>query len=296
MLQQHKHLCGTGGHPVRHWTDSPRRACRLFARRDRHVAPQARCLCYYVATQMRTAFLGIWRAFAVTFFSLCALVENAITIPFFAPAQRLHARAGWLHRWSRFASRVVGIRVTTRGAMPPSGLLVSNHLSYLDVIVLSSIRPCVFVAKRDVAAWPFFGWLARAAGTIFVDRQHRLSSPAVVDLVRATLASGLVVVLFPEGTSSDGSTVLPFKSALLESAVQLRCPVASASIQYALVDGSVADEVCYWRDMTLVPHLLNLFFKREIRSSCSFSPLRVRTGNRKEIARELREEIMWMRS
>jgi 1-acyl-sn-glycerol-3-phosphate acyltransferase len=245
---------------------------------------------------MRTAFLGIWRAFAVTFFSLCALVENTMTIPFFARAQRLHARARWLHRWSRFACRVCGIRVTTRGSMPLSGLLASNHLSYLDVLVLSSTSPCVFVAKRDVAAWPFFGWLARAAGTIFVDREQRLSSRAVVDLVRATLASGLVVVLFPEGTSSDGSTVLPFKSALLESAVQLRCPVASASIQYALDDGSVVDEVCYWRDTSLVPHLLNLFFKGEIRSSCSFSPLRVRAGNRKEIARELREEIMWMRS
>jgi 1-acyl-sn-glycerol-3-phosphate acyltransferase len=260
------------------------------------VAPQARCLCYDAATQMSTAFLGIWRAFAVTFFSLSALVENAVTIPFFARTKRLRSRAAWLHRWSGFACRVIGIRITTRGAMPPSGLLVSNHLSYLDVIVLSSIRPCVFVAKRDVAGWPLFGWLARAAGTIFVDRQHRLSSPAVVDLVRATLASGSVVVLFPEGTSSDGSTVLPFKSALLESAVQLRCPVASVSIQYALDDGSVVDEVCYWRDTPIVLHLLNLFFKREIRSSCSFSPLRVRAGNRKEIARELREEIMRMRS
>ena len=245
---------------------------------------------------MSTAFLGIWRAFAVTFFSLCALVENAVTIPFFARTKRLHARAGWLHRWSRFACRVMGIRITTSGAMPPSGLLVSNHLSYLDVLVLSSIRPCVFVAKRDVAAWPFFGWLARAAGTIFVDRKNRLSSPAVVDLVRATLASGSVVVLFPEGTSSDGSTVLPFKSALLESAVQLRCPVASASIQYALDDGSVADEVCYWGDMTLVPHLFNLFFKREIRAKYSFSSAKVRAGNRKEIARELRDEIVSIRS
>ena len=261
-----------------------------------HVAPQARCLCYDATTQMSTAFLGIWRAFAVTFFSLCALVENAITIPLFAPAQRLHARAGWLHRWSRFACRVMGIRITTRGAMPASGLLVSNHLSYLDVLVLSSIRPCVFVAKRDVAGWPFFGWLARSAGTIFVDRENRLSSPAVVDLVRATLASGSVVVLFPEGTSSDGSTVLPFKSALLESAVQLRCPVASASIQYALDNGSVADQVCYWRDMMLVPHLLNLFFKREIRSKCSFSVPKIRSGNRKEIACELRDEVMSMRS
>jgi 1-acyl-sn-glycerol-3-phosphate acyltransferase len=243
-----------------------------------------------------TAFLGIWRAVAVLFFSFCALVENAITMPLFARARRLHARAVWLHRWSRFACRVLGVRVTTRGSMPASGLLVCNHLSYLDVVVLSSIRPCVFVAKRDVAAWPLFGWLARAAGTIFVDREHRLSSPAVVDLVRVTIASGSVVVLFPEGTSSDGSTVLPFKSALLEAAVQVRCPVAAAAIEYALNHGSVADEVCYWRDMTLVPHLVNLFSKREIRSKCSLSIPKIRSGDRKEIACELRDEVMLMRS
>jgi 1-acyl-sn-glycerol-3-phosphate acyltransferase len=248
------------------------------------------------ATIISTAFLGTWRAFAVVFFSLCALVENTIAIPFFSGARRLHARAFWLHRWSRFACRILGIRVTTRGSMPSSGLLVCNHLSYLDVVVLSSIRPCVFVAKRDVAGWPLFGWLARAAGTLFVNRELRLCSSKVVDLVKDAIASGSVVVLFPEGTSSDGTTVLPFKSALLESAVQLRCPVAATAIQYALDEGSVADEVCYWRDMTLVPHLLNLFFKREIRSNCSFSVPKIRAGDRKEIARELREEIISMRS
>jgi 1-acyl-sn-glycerol-3-phosphate acyltransferase len=247
-------------------------------------------------TPMRTAFLGIWRVFAVPFFSLVALIENGVTIPFLPRAKRLPARATWLHRWSRFACRVVGVRITVRGSMPHSGLLVSNHLSYLDVIVLSSIRPCVFVAKRDVAAWPLFGWLAHAAGTIFVDREHRLASADVVDLVREAVAGGSLVVLFPEGTSSDGSTVLPFKSALLESAVQLRCPVATAAIEYALDQGSVAHDVCYWGGMTLVPHLLNLFFKRQVRSKCSFSLPKIRLGDRKEIARELRDEIMSMRS
>src|ERR687891_96800 len=154
---------------------------------------------------LTAALLGIWRALAVGFFSLCALVENAITIPFFAKADRLRARTAWLRRWSRFASRVVGIRITTRGSMPRSGLLVCNHLSYLDIIVLSSIRPCVFVAKRDVANWPLFGWLAYAAGTIFVDRERRLSSPNSVDVIRNAIANGAVVVLFPEGTSSNGS-------------------------------------------------------------------------------------------
>jgi 1-acyl-sn-glycerol-3-phosphate acyltransferase len=247
-------------------------------------------------TQMNIALLGSWRAFAVVFFSLCALVQNAIRIPFVRPDRRLHARAVWLHGWSRFACRVLGIRVKTHGSVPSSGLLVSNHLSYLDIVVLSSIRPCVFVAKRDVASWPLFGWLAHAAGTIFVDRERRFSSPKVVNGIRDAIAGGSVVVLFPEGTSSGGLTVLPFKSALLESAVQLRSLIAAASIEYALDQGSVADEVCYWRDMTLVPHLLNLLFKREIRAKYSFSPSKVRAGNRKEIARELRDEIVSIRS
>ena len=245
---------------------------------------------------LNTALLGISRAFAVVFFSLCAFVQNAINIPFVPRNRRLHARAAWLHGWCRFACRVLGIRVRTCGSVPSSGLLVSNHLSYLDIIVLSSIRPCVFVAKRDVASWPLFGWLAHAAGTIFADRERRCSSRKVVNGIRDAIAGGSVVVLFPEGTSSDGSAVLPFKSALLESAVRLHSPIAGAFIEYALDDGSVADEVCYWRDMTLVPHLLNLLFKREIRATYSFSPAKVRDGNRKEIARELRDEIISIRS
>jgi 1-acyl-sn-glycerol-3-phosphate acyltransferase len=246
-------------------------------------------------TQMTSVFVGISRAFAVGFFCLLALAEISVRIPFVARTGRLHARTAWLQRWSRFACRVLGIRISTCGSMPSAGLLVSNHLSYLDVIVLSSIGPCVFVAKGDIAAWPLFGWLARAAGTIFVDRQRRFGSAAVVDLVREAIAGGSLVVLFPEGTSSDGSTVLPFKSSLLESAVQLRCPVAVAAIKYALDDGSVADEVCYWGDMRLLPHLLNVFFKRAIHAKCSFSLPKIRGGNRKEIARALRDEVMSMR-
>ena len=248
---------------------------------------QSRTLCY---------FLGIWRAFAVIFFSLCALVQNVITTSCGRRPRCLQARAAWLHRWSRFACRVLGIRITTHGDMSSSGLLVSNHLSYLDVVVLSSIRSCVFVAKRDVATWPLFGWLAHAAGTIFVDRERRFSSRKAVEVVRQAIGTGSVVVLFPEGTSSDGSTVLPFKSALLESAVQLRPTITAASIDYDVDDGSVSDEVCYWRDMTLVPHLFNLFFKREIRANYSFSPARIRAGDRKQLARELRDDIVSMRS
>src|SRR6266536_4216534 len=232
-----------------------------------------------------TTLLAAWRAFAVVFFSACALAEIMAVILFVGRERRLAARTEWLHRWCRFACRVLGIRVTTLGAMPRSGLLVCNHLSYLDIIVLSSIRPCIFVAKRDVAGWPLFGWLARAAGTIFVDRSSRLAASRGVDSMRKAIESGAVVVLFGEGTSSDGAPVLPFKSALLEPALQSCCRITAGAIDYSLENGLVADEVCYWRDMTLVPHLLNLFTKPAISAKLAFAPLIGRPRTRKDLAR-----------
>jgi 1-acyl-sn-glycerol-3-phosphate acyltransferase len=244
---------------------------------------------------MTSVFRATWRTIVVGFCSVYALVEVALTMRFIGHTRRLRARAEWLHRWSSLAVRVIGIRIATRGEMPQTGLLVSNHLSYIDVIVLSSICPCIFVAKRDIARWPLFGWLTRAAGAIFVDRERKLAAVSALERMREAIDRGLLVVLFPEATSSDGSSVLPFKSALLQPAVQIGSPIAAAAINYALEDGSVTDEVCYWRDMTLVPHLLNLFSKREIHAICTFSLPRVRVGDRKQIAQELRHEIVSMR-
>jgi len=239
---------------------------------------------------------AILRSSAFIFFSLIALAEISIMSVFVAPKRRLAARTAWLHRWCRFACLVLGIRKRVTGTIPTSGLIVSNHLTYLDIVVLSSIRPCVFVAKKDVAAWPLFGWLARAAGTIFADRNRRTASREAVDLIQRTVNNGALVVLFPEGTSSDGRSVLPFKSALLEPALQTGCDLSVAAIDYSLSSGSVADEVCYWRDMTLVPHLLNLFSKPEIDSKLSVARAVRFCGSRKELARQLRSQVVELRS
>ena len=235
------------------------------------------------------------RAFCVVFFSGIALLEIAVTLPFLDSTKRSAARAAWLHRWCRFASLILGLRLTIEGPAPRSGLLVCNHLSYLDIIALSSLRPCVFVAKRDVRAWPLFGWLARAGGTIFVERDRRLAAATELARIRAALESGLLVVLFPEGTSSDGANVLPFKSSLLQAALAAGCPIAPAGITYRLAHGSVAHEVCYWRDMTLLPHLLNLLGKPHIESTIRFSPPKPRLGDRKALARALRAEVAALR-
>ena len=113
--------------------------------------------------------------------------------------------------------------------------------------------------------------------------------------MREAIDRGALVVLFPEGTSSDGSTVLPFKSALLQPASELGGNIHVAAIDYTLPGGSVADEICYWRDMTLVPHLLKLFAKPTIQAKVTFAAAKP-GADRKEFACDLRQQIIGLRS
>ncbi|HVV71301.1 MAG TPA: lysophospholipid acyltransferase family protein [Verrucomicrobiae bacterium] len=209
---------------------------------------------------------------------------------------RLIRRARWLQYGSRRLLRIFGGRLAHTGQLPGSGLLVCNHLSYLDVLALSAISPCAFVAKQEVRSWPVFGWFARLGGTLFTDRQRRMEVGLLTRDLKSLLDQNLLVVLFPEGTSSDGRTVLPFKSALLQPAVDSRHPVSAAAIAYGLEDGDAGEEVCYWKDMTFVPHLLNLLAKKRITISLRFARFSKSSASRKELARHLHAEVSMLRS
>ncbi len=205
------------------------------------------------------------------------------------------ARAMWLQNSSRRLLRVFRIETQFTGDVPSSGLLVCNHLSYLDILVLSVLAPCVFVPKREVKHWPVFGWFAKLAGTMFVHRDQRSHTVQTVDEVEAALQTGAVVVLFPEGTSSGGETVLPFKSSLLEPAARQTHSLTAGLLQYKLGDGDVTEEVCYWKDMTLVPHLINLCSKLAVEASVHFNHLREGNADRKQLARRLHAEVLRMK-
>ena len=243
-----------------------------------------------------TQILRLGRGAAIVLGSLCALLHFAFTMPFQRLEQRRHARALWLHRWCRVACRILGLRLNLLGVMPPSGLLVSNHLSYLDIIAFSALHPCVFVAKSDVARWPLFGWLALAAGTIFVDRARRRDSARAVIEIQRAIADNLLVIVFPEGTSSGGATVLPFRSALLEPATRMECAITAAAMEYSLDSGSVSDEVCYWREMTLLPHLWNLCGKSGLVSTIRLSSVDRLARNRKRLAEQLHSLVCSLRA
>ncbi len=214
----------------------------------------------------------------------------------FCPEDKLSsARAIWMHKTARRMLKVFQVKTQLTGAIPSKGLLVCNHLSYLDILVIGSLTPCVFVAKNDVRHWPALGWFVTMAGTVFVHRGKRTQAAQSADEIGAALKKGILVALFPEGTSSGGETVLPFKSSLLESAAQHSHLLTAGLLEYELGDGDASEEVCYWKDMTLLPHLINLFSKREVRASLCFRTLRETSSDRKQLARELHAEILRMK-
>ncbi len=215
----------------------------------------------------------------------------------FRPAEKSQAaRAAWMQHTAGRLLRIFAVKISVVGTPPERGLLVSNHLGYVDVLVLGSLNPSVFVARHDVESWPVFGWLASRAGTIYIQRERRAHVGPVTDQIQTVLDAGVLVILFPEGTSSDGRSLLPFKSSLLEPAARSSQPMSVSWIQYELDDGDVAEEVCYWKDMTFLPHLLNLLGKRRVRATVRFAAVKSPSTDRKELARQLHGEVFRLKA
>lgn len=200
-------------------------------------------------------------------------------------------RALWFHQWSPVALRALNVRVDVTGTPPRSGLLVSNHLSYVDVLVLSSVLSCAFVSKDDVERWPLVGRLTDLAGTIYIDRNSRHDTRRINDTVAQRFASGQVVVIFPEGTSTDGSHVRPFYPSLLQSAIDARVPITPANIAYEVADGNAAADVCYWGDMVFMPHFWRLLGTKAVRATVRFGTART-YSERKTASLETREQVI----
>ncbi len=201
------------------------------------------------------------------------------------------AQARWLQRTACRILRILNLTIQTDGPVPRAGLLVSNHLGYVDVVVIASLVPSRFVSKYEVKHWPVFGTFARLAGTIFVQRERRLQTVEAASEIEQAFSNDVLLVLFPEGTSSDGTSVLPFKSPLLEPAVRKQPLITTAFIRYELDDGDPREDVAYWRDMTLIPHLLNLLSKRSVRAFLRFEKVDSMPPDRKLLARQLRSKI-----
>jgi 1-acyl-sn-glycerol-3-phosphate acyltransferase len=208
----------------------------------------------------------------------------------------LERRARWVQQTARGILASLGIEYRLEGQPPTRGLVVCNHLSYIDILVLSAAMPCFFVAKIEIGGWPFFGKAARSGGTIFVDRSSLASAQSVAEQMteRLMLPIPIPVLLFPEGTSTDGSEVIRFHSRLIDPATSLRVPITTVAIRYAIEDGTEERELCWYGDETFVNHLWKVLGVAGFEADLRFGESHVYT-DRRRAADETRAEITAMR-
>jgi 1-acyl-sn-glycerol-3-phosphate acyltransferase len=208
----------------------------------------------------------------------------------------LERRARWVQATARGILSGLGIHYTVEGQPPTRGLVVSNHLSYLDILVLSAEMPCFFVAKIEIGGWPFFGKAARAGGTIFVDRSSLASAMSVAEQMseRLKLTIPIPVLLFPEGTSTDGSQVIRFHSRLIDPATSLGVPITTACVRYVIEGGVEERELCWYGDETFADHMWKVLGVSGFSAEVRFGASRVYT-DRRTAADQTHDEISAMR-
>lgn len=210
--------------------------------------------------------------------------------------------AVWAHEWSRRIVRALGVECSVSGNLPVSGAVVSNHLSYLDILVYLSLHPFVMVAKSEVKHWPLLGKITQRAGTVYVQRGCGPSTYGAVNAaMAAAYCTGLPVLFFPEGTTTGGQNgVLPFRRGLFHSVLNEGVPLRTAAVRYELEahrenDGAtVAKDICWVGDAYLGPHALRLLGLRGVKAEVRFGDEVRSRGDRFVLSEGARGAVMEM--
>ena len=255
-------------------------------------------------------------------FALAALGLALWTLAL-APFQWLFLRGPVLRRWPgaaralprlyhRGVARMMGMRITVEGRIAHQRplLVLANHISWADIVVLSAVAPVSFIAKAEMITWPLFGWLARAQRTVFVDRADRRRASEQADRISRRLEAGCVMVLFPEGTTSDGTRVLPFNASLLGAAANVvrrghveAVWVQPVALSYTRLQGISLGRIGMRRvgwpgTVPLMPHLPDTIRDGALDVTVSFAPA-VRfdaATRRRPVSQAAREAIRDMRA
>lgn len=203
-----------------------------------------------------------------------------------APPRRRRELAGW---WSAKLMRIAGVSIRVQGEPPAAGesgaMIAANHISWLDIFAISSVRPTRFIAKSEIREWPLVGWIADRAGTLFIRRETRRDTARISERVHAALAEGDCVGLFPEGTTSFGDEVGKFHSSLFEPAVANGAHVHPCAIRYEREDGTLCRDMAYAGDLTFPQSFRLVLRSRGVTVRLLFAPAIETAGRtRREVA------------
>ena len=242
-------------------------------------------------------FRRIYRIFTVAAVFAYSILEVLIKRP-----KTRAGRAAWLTEIGNRLLRTQNITFSTIGPVPMHGAVITNHLTYIDILIHSAMRPCVFVSKIELRSTPVLGWVSMMAGTVYVARGAGGSAAKAAQGMAEGFADGLPVVFFPEGTTGVGDVaVMPMRSGLLSQAIAAEQPVYAGFIHYDLnardvAHGKSTREDVHWGDQTLLQHMWNFVGLHSIHATVTFAERPITfsaeaIANRKIAAEEARVAV-----
>lgn len=199
-------------------------------------------------------------------------------------------RSYLLNLWGKYSCYVLGIKLIVEGESPkPPFFLISNHLSYIDVFVLFALVRGIFVAKSDVKKWPLVGFIVSTVGLVFINRQKRSDVSRVNDKMSENINESQGIIIFPEGTTSPGHVILPFKTSLLQYPVDSGISVHYNTIRYETSDKDepAFNSVCWWGDIAFMNHFFIFLKNRRTYAFVKFGSLESSFDDRKSLAEKL---------
>jgi 1-acyl-sn-glycerol-3-phosphate acyltransferase len=242
-------------------------------------------------SSIRVALRLLGLVAATLFWTLAFCVGFIIAAP---RGRKLTLRDWIVHRWARSVLWVLGIRVRVLGPVPTGGcLLVSNHVSYVDIFVLASLRPVAFLSKSEVAQWPGIGLVTRIVGIRFIDRNIRRGLAALGGILVDEARAGHGMIFFPEGTTTDGTGLLPFRPALLSAAAERGFGVHHAAIAYRTPEAyPPAEKAVAWiGDDEFLPHILAFLRVPRLDACVALGDAPIGSEDRKVLAAELESAV-----
>lgn len=243
----------------------------------------------------RNTIAACWTALRVWATVLHGLAQVVLLFPHLSKQQRDER----VQNWARTILKRLGVELTVIGTPARAGpmLMVSNHISWLDIVALHASCYCRFVSKADVKRWPLIGTLATGGGTLYVERESRRDAMRMVHCMTQALRGGDILAVFPEGTTGDGTCVLPFHSNLIQAAISADAPVQPVALRFVhRPSGRPSQDVSYMGDESLVGSIWRTLCARNLCAVVVFgTPQRADARGRRAWAQALRGEITAMR-
>jgi len=221
------------------------------------------------------------------------LVRGVLTAGAIFPCSGKTRRHEMIRRWSTKLLRILNVSLSVSGNPPAGGsLLVANHVSWLDIYLINSICPPRFVAKSEIRKWPAVGWLSERTGVLFVERERRSDASRVGRAISEAIASGDLVAVFPEGTTSDGLRILSFRAPLLEPALTCKSSLHPVALRYVTSSGEIDIRVAYAGETSFGQSLWAILGQEEVRAEIIFAEaIEVAGHNRKTLAKQAESVI-----